>query len=328
MDFTDSQLMELVCRWIGPSKEFLFPAGKPRTITDTTDFFRVEYNDILVLEGRPFLIRNNEKEGRFGIDEQPKFWVKRAIDLLDGSVKIIKLVFHEHFKARAGPLTFECVRSPLKEARVIALASSHPNLMHGFSARDSRGNLVRVVDYIFGRKLEEHIAATDKKTHIEYFHSSFPQILREFIESAGAIKFLHDNREIHGDIRRDHLIKDRDTGRLRWIDFDFTYDHPENRFGYDIFGLGNVLIFIAGGGDITIQRLRAENPEAFSRLSPGDVNIIFGNRVANLGKLFPYMPEAMNRVLLHFSAGTDVFYEETGHFLDDLVEAENSLRGA
>ena len=53
----------------------------------------MEYGDVVVLKGRPYLVRHNAKEGRFGIDDDVKFWVKRAIDLQNGASKIIKLVF-------------------------------------------------------------------------------------------------------------------------------------------------------------------------------------------------------------------------------------------
>ena len=43
--------------------------------------------------------------------------------------------------------------------------------------------------------------------------------------------------EKHGDIRRDHIIIDRESGNYRWIDFDFNYRHRENIYGYDLFGI-------------------------------------------------------------------------------------------
>lgn len=76
--------------------------------------------------------------------------MKRAIDLRDGSRKIIKLVFHEKFKAHIGSIEFECFRSPKKEARILDLVAGHKNFMHGYSARDERHNVVRVIDFIFG----------------------------------------------------------------------------------------------------------------------------------------------------------------------------------
>jgi hypothetical protein len=55
----------------------------------------VEYGDVVLLGGKPYLIRHNAKEGRFGLDDEVKFWVKRAIDLNAGSPKIIKLLVVE-----------------------------------------------------------------------------------------------------------------------------------------------------------------------------------------------------------------------------------------
>ncbi|MDA8091005.1 MAG: hypothetical protein M0Z61_12405 [Nitrospiraceae bacterium] len=243
---------------------------------------------MLLLGDRPYLVRNNEKEGRFGIDEEPKFWVKRSVDLIDGRMKVIKLVFHEHFRSRIGPLVFDCVRSPVKEARVISLVSGHPNFMQGLSVKDPAGNAVRVLDFIKGEKLHSLIQGIGKD-HYHYFHEDFPEIFRDYIEAVQAIIYLHERNEIHGDIRRDHLIKDKETGKLRWIDLDFTYGATENKFGLDIFGLGNILAFIVGGGDITIQELKKEREDIYSRLIEEDLNVVFGNRVAALKKIFPYI---------------------------------------
>ncbi len=320
MKYSRDDLWDMASRWADAAR-------LPKTLkihTDTTDFFRVDYNDVLILNDRPYLIRNNEKEGRFGIDEQPKFWVKRAIDLMDGSGKIIKFVFRERFRAKVGPLTFDCIRSPAKEARIIDLVSWHDHFMHGFSVTAPNGDIIRVVDVIHGQRFPSYIANI-RDDHEEYFHKRFPGILRLFIDTVKAIKFLHDNGELHGDIRRDHLIMDNATQKLRWIDFDFHYSHPENRFGYDLFGLGNVLLFITGKGDVTTNDLRKERPRDYERIGKNDTNIIFRNRVVNLKKLYPYIPEPLNFILLHFSSGAETFYDDTGNFLDDLMEAEKAL---
>jgi hypothetical protein len=44
------------------------------------------------------------------------------------------------------------------------------------------------------------------------------------------------------------------------------------------------------------------------------------DRVANLKKIYPYIPESLNRVLMHFSKGANWFYENTTQLLDDLRE--------
>jgi hypothetical protein len=150
-------------------------------------------------------------------------------------------------------------------------------------------------------------------------------VFDEFIALVQAIQFLHNNQEKHGDIRRDHIIKDTATGLARWIDFDFNYLHKENMFGYDLFGLGNILVYLVGRGDVTVQKLQQVSSPALKRITSDDVNIIFSNRVVNLKKVYPYVPQALNLILLHFSVGANIYYETTGQFLHDLLEAREDL---
>ena len=313
--FPQQELKEMIARHVEPDRV----PKKLKIITDTSDFYRVEYDDVLILDDRPYLIRHYEREGRFGIAEQPKFWVKRAVDLIDGKRKIIKMVFAETFRTKVGNLVFDCVRSARKEARILDLVRDHPSFMQGFSTRDSAGNIIRVIDYIPGMTLDAFIAGTGKG-HEEYFHSDFPVLLGSYITLVKAIGFLHRNGEKHGDIRRDHIIKEK-NGTYQWIDFDFNYWHKENMFGYDLFGLGNILIFLTGCGDVTLHLLEKSNSRLLDRLSADDMNIIFSNRVANLKIIYPYIPDLLNRILLHFSSGADIFYDDTEQFLIDLQEA-------
>ena len=89
-------------------------------------------------------------------------------------------------------------------------------------------------------------------------------------------------------------------------------------YAYDLFGLGNVLVYLAGMGDILVQDLIEEKHRAMGNLGKGDMNIIFHNRVVNLQKVFPYVPDSLNRILMHFSEGANWFYENTSQLLDDL----------
>jgi hypothetical protein len=317
--FTEKELLRMIRRWISRDRV-------PRTVRvkDTADFFRVDYDDVVVLNEVPYLVRNNEREGRFGLEDEQKFWVKRAVNLLNGEVKILKWVFKERFDARIGSLVFECVRSPQKEARILELVRGRPEFMQGETVIDSSGNQLRILDYIRGKTLGQLVMEMGKD-HERFFYQDYPGLLDEFIQIVGAIRFLHENNEKHGDIRRDHIIKDDRTGRYRWIDFDFNYRHGESRFGFDLFGLGNVLLFVTGKGDITTYRLLQEQPEVLDRLNEDDLNIVFHNRVNNLKKIFPYIPEKLNRVLMHFSLNSPVYYDETGELLQDLGEAREEL---
>ncbi len=318
--FSKDELRDMIAHWVGSDRV----PKRFKIITDTSDFFKVDYDDVVILDERPYLVRNYEREGRFGIDDEPKFWVKRAIDLTNGRIKILKLVFLERFKARVGDIIFDCVRSPKKEARILDVVRGHPNFMQGFAIKDSAGNIIRIIDYIPGKTMADHILGLGKN-HEDYFHDYFHSILDEYIELAKAIKFLHDRGEKHGDIRRDHIIKDKHTGRCCWIDFDFNYLHRENMFGYDLFGLGNILVYLTGRGDVTIQQLRQNGSPVFDRLTTDDLNIIFNNRVVNLKKVYPYIPDALNLILLHFSLGANTFYEDTDQLLTDLQEVRDKL---
>ena len=311
----------LAVRWLAAP-------GRPqdlRIVTDTSDFFRVDAGDVIQLAGRPYLVRNSAREGRFGLDDEVKHWVKRCIDLVSGEMKIIKLVFYEQFTATIGGIAFDCFRSPRKEARILELVKGHPNFMHGLSASDEAGNLVRVLDVISGNSLPDHMADVDQP-HEAYFYYRLPRLLENFIRCVEAIRFLHTHGEKHGDIRRDHILIDADSGHFRWIDFDYNYRHRENIYGYDLFGLGNVLIYLVGRGDVLLPDLERPSPEVLSRLTEADVNIVFNNRVANLKKAFPYIPDSLNQILLHFSRGANWFYENTDQLLEDLVPAVNDIQ--
>lgn len=304
------------------------PTGKAsvdrRVHTDTTDFFQVQYGDVLLLGGKQYLIRHNAREGRFGLDDEVKFWVKSAIEISSHARKIIKLVFYERFTADVGGVRCEFFRSPRKEARILDLVSGHGHFMQGFSIKDNMGNLVRIVDFIRGHTLSSHVEQMDMD-HETYFFNRFPEILDRFLECVEAVRFLHEHGEKHGDIRRDHIIVDRDSRKYRLIDFDFNYRHNENIYAYDLFGLGNVLVFLAAKGDILVPEIRKQGHAALGKLTNEDVNIIFNYRVVNLGKIYPYIPTSLNRVLMHFSKGANWFYENTTQILDDLGECREGL---
>ena len=41
----------------------------------------------------------------------------------------------------------------------------------------------------------------------------------------------------------------------------------------------------------------------------------------NLKKIYPYLPESLNNVLLHFSSGAGVFYERVDELMAELTPA-------
>lgn len=301
--------------------------GKLTIVTDTTEFMSIKAGDVLEIEGEYFLLRGEELEGRFGLDQEPKFWVKKAVDLSDGSPKIIKLVFFESFFMQLGVQRIRCYRSPQKEARILDKTRGDPFFMQGRNLHDSSGNVVRVIDRIFGTRLYEYIISLSMD-HESYFHQQFPSLLNSLIECISAIRRLHQLGEVHGDIRNDHVFIDRGTGLYRWIDFDYSYEWAENPFGVDLYGLGNLLLLTVGKGFHNLGDLTACGPpgmKVVSCLVPSDLSLFFKHRIINLQKLFPYIPDRLNHVLLHFSQGAEVFYTDTEELLDDLRACRQEL---
>jgi len=312
--WTEQEVRERIAAQLGEAQV----PRRFKLVRDTTEFFAIDYNDVVVLDHTPYLMRNYEREGRFGLEDEPKYWVRRAIDLTTGATKVMKLVFDEALEAKVGGVVFHCVRSPHKEAAILDLTRGQASFMQGFSASDAAGNTVRVLDYISGGRLDAYVSRRSRD-HEAYYHAELPALLAVYAELVAAIGLLHGHGYKHGDIRRDHILFDPSGATWRWIDFDFDYVAEANPFGYDLFGLGNILIFLVGGGDVTTQILARMEAPALQRLTEDDLNIVFNHRVANLQKVHPYIDDSLAFVLRHFSQGADVFYEDTGQLLADLA---------
>lgn len=299
-----------------------FPARHVGEIyTETTEFMRIGHGDVINLGERHFLVLRDEAERRFGL-EDPKFWVKRCRDLQTGQRRILKLVFHESFPMTIGSMVVTCTRSPRKESRILDLVRGDDRFMQGETIPDTAGNPVRILDVVPGKRLDEMIEALEMP-HRDYFFELFPEVLTHFIEACQAIAWLHARNEKHGDVRRDHLYVRYDSGTYTWIDFDYTFDFQDSPFGLDLFGLGNIIQFLVGMGQHTTQSVP---PEVRARITTEDCSIMFPNRIVNLRKLFPYVPEALNNVLLRFSMAANVFYDATPDLIRDLERALDAVR--
>ncbi len=304
------------------------PLGGLKVFRDTSNFMTIDVGSVVDLEGRLFLIRGMEFEGRFGLDDQPKHWVKRALDMDSGQAKILKLVFHEEFNMPLGHYFVHCYRSAEKEGRILDMVRGHPGFMQGENLLDKAGNLVRVLDRIPGQSLDAYVETLESDGHQDYCRRLLPGLLLRLREAMEAIAFLHNQDERHGDIRRDHLLVPRGGGPWCWIDFDYTYELRQNPFGLDLFGLGNVLNFLVARGTPTKHELTKKRPELLKAIEPGDYSLVIRNRIFNLKKLYPYLPESLNRVLMHFAVSSEVFYESVEEIMVHLRVVQKDLWGA
>ena len=289
---------------------------EPRVFQDTSEFMSIEVGSVLRLAGRDYVVMGHGREGRFGLDEEPKFWAKIAMDLSTGERKIVKLVFHEAFTGRLGETLFHCERSPDKESRILEAVLGHPHFMQGKSVRDSIGNPVRIIDFIPGPSLYGYLRNMDM-THEAYYHRIFPGLMPRVIECIEAIAHLHRNGFHHGDIRADHILLSSETNQYVWIDFDYHISLPE----YDLLCLGNVLQQVVGKGRHSVHDIRlspAHYPEFKEKLTETDMLLMFPHRVANLRKLFPHISTDVNDILMRFSAGSKDRYQDLSTLLSDL----------
>lgn len=294
-----------------------------RVFADTTDFTSMDYGDVICVGGRFFLVTSFTKEGRFGVDEQIKPWVPKVEDLVSGDRYIIKLVFHETFDLTFGPYTIPFFRNPEKEAQVLELTKGHHHFMQGHSVSDAAGNLVRILEIVNGTRLDKFIHRS-QATHQEYYFEELPLILNRFLECMASISLLHSKGIRHGDIRRDHIFVERRTGIYKWIDFDYDYYIPERPFAIDLFELGNIMVYLTGRDDFhprTILSTEGLGEQALAKVLPQDYSLLATNKVINLKKLYPYVNEKLNNIFLHFSTGTEVFYESVEELTGDLQEA-------
>jgi hypothetical protein len=294
--------------------------GAPRVLRDTSNFMAIDRGDVLELEGHPYLVCGNEREGRFGIDDQPKYWVKRAMSLLNGRVYVIKLVFHESFSTGVHGEQYACERSARKEAQVLDAVRDNPNFMHGRAVLDEAGNLVRIIDFIEGPTLLEHLGSLTM-THEQYVEQRLPRVLAEAHDCFAGIAHLHALDLCHGDIRNDHIILDAHSGWARWIDFDFT--RPS--LAFDVWSLGNVLNCALAKGFVTFHGLRTSRPDLLDRLTDEDASVFFRHRVMNLDKVYPHVPQGLARMLRRFAVGNCARYERADQVVDDLGACMHAL---
>ncbi len=300
---------------------------QPKVFTDTSDFTSIDYGDIINIDGRYFIITAYAVEGRFGVDDQPKQWVPKVNDLVNGQSLILKLVFHETFSVDIGNFTIPCYRSPEKEARILEYTQGHKRFMQGESVEDGAGNLVRILDVVQGRRLDKFVYR-EKCSHEEYFHSYFPAIAQEFLECARAIAFLHQGGFRHGDIRRDHIYVEFDTGMFRWIDFDYYFYLPECPFTFDLVELGTLLMFLITRGDYRDKDLLDNHSVAETILGDictDDFSLLSKNKIVNLQKIFPYIPKELNNICMHFSKKATVWYDTADEFCLDLEKVVDSF---
>ena len=155
---------------------------RPATVTiheTADDFFSINRGDVLLLDGSYYVISGNARERSFGLDDEPKYWVKHGYEVATGRRKVIKMVFLEQFDLRYGGHTIRCFRSPAKEGRALKSVEGNPCFMQGRTTVTEENSEVRIIDYITGVTLWDKIEGSGA-THEEYFHEFLPHLFPVF----------------------------------------------------------------------------------------------------------------------------------------------------
>lgn len=284
-------------------------------IDNAQNYAAINPGMVLRLVTGDYYILGEAKEGRFGIDDQPKMWVKYAIDLTDGARKIIKLPFLEQFEINVGPFKLRCVRNPDKESRVLEAVAGDERFMQGMTVHDRLGNNIRIIEQIRGSSLYRRIADLDMP-HQVYYRFHLADYLGHVLGCLDGLAALHARGQQHGDVRNDHLWYDADRLRYRWIDFDYE----ANYLDYDVWSVGNVLNFVIGQGSHTCR-----DASRSICVDPDDAMVFFTHRLANLRALFPYISPELNEILMRFSLEATEFYESVADIVADLRRAIPTL---
>jgi hypothetical protein len=319
--------MNQLADWCKVATEYLPENSSCRVLNilqDTTDFYQVNYGDVILIEDIGYLVMGTETEKKFGLEGEPKPWVKGGIDLTTGEKKVIKLEFKEEFQCRIHGLKFSCMRNPAKEARILDKVWGKPDFMQGIHGVDIAGNNVRIVDRILGVSLDNIIRSISIQ-HYDYYNTVLEDILLGLARAFRAIGDLHEMGEIHGDITPDHIFVERSTGRYRWIDFDYDYKEKDDLTSHDVFEMGTLLAFAVGKDYLSYSQLKRTSPETASNLTPSDMLAIFPNQVANLKLVYPYIHDQINEIILRFSHGSQRIYDDAHALAADIARISELL---
>lgn len=310
-------------KWCELAREFIPGANQCRIfriLEDTTNYYDVDYGDVVLLNNVGYLVKGTETEKKFGLEGESKPWVKSCIDLVTGAPKIIKLTFLEEFQCNIDDNKFTCLRNPEKEARILDKIRGKPGFMQGFHTTDSAGNNIRIMDKIRGMSLDNHIRSI-QKSHEEYYFNYFPGIMEKFVGALRALAELHRLGEIHGDITPDHIYIEQDSGNYVWIDFDYDYRDYTELILRDVYELGIILSFIIGKEYVAYADLVARHHEVAEKITSGDMLMILRNQVANLKLVYPYIDRKINDVLCKFSLGAAERSGSVDQIADDIERA-------
>ena len=110
-------------------------------------------------------------------------------------------------------LPYKAMQETLKEAKVLS-SLKHPNIVNYIKSFESRGNFYIIMEYADGGDLEKKINERMRKGGM----FTEDEILKYFIQLALAIKYIHDRKILHRDLKSQNVFLTKD-GTIKLGDF-------------------------------------------------------------------------------------------------------------
>ena len=207
------------------------------------------------------------------------------------------------------------------EARRIKKLQERPidHFVNGQTFEDSKGNIVNIFEHIEGETLHEVIQGI-KVGHREYFKDHFPDLALKLLDLARALQELHERLKItHSDIHLKNIIIQDGTRKPFLIDYDFPI--MSERYS-DIEELGLSLL------DLALKSTCAEGSHTlydFPKLEFTGGELWDEEVILNARKIYSYIPEDINNILLRFADDCENRYKTASEFADDLEKALRNM---
>lgn len=302
---------------------FLWPMAvyglrPPLTLSKTAGEFRKIINsakapDFVLQVGA----RVEIKDKQFNILEWLRTSTYRAEDLESGKSVVLK--FQGKGKKCSG-----------YERDFFAKVPSHDNIVRGYSLVDESGDILIVTEFTEGEKLQDYLSEFGVD-HKRYFLESFPEILNNFMGAIRGVEHIVKNG-FYNEFAIYHIWIDKKTGR--YILFDFDLPSTELSKLQALKDLESSTISNIGGSlceivaPLGIYEYEAVHDEEmyFDELGITDADFNEYNLLVDLQKVYPYIPDELNKILLRFGRDASNPYTSISELYSDLESVVKLLK--
>jgi hypothetical protein len=82
--------------------------------------------------------------------------------------------------------------------------------------------------------------------------------------------------------------------------------------------MGTLLAYVVGKGYLVFSDIKRHHPDIAGTIRPEDMQGVFPSQLANLKRVYPYIHDDLNGLLLRFSQGAGVVYRDAKELASDI----------